>query len=68
MKQKIEHIQNEINSFEILNAETLEQFRLQFLSKKGSITELFEEFKNVLPFKRALEKGLIELKKFMIKQ
>ncbi len=47
MLDKVTLISEEVNSFEITNKELLEEFRLQFLSKKGKISLLFEDFKNV---------------------
>lgn len=47
MIQKINTIQEEITSISIANSEELELFRLKYLSKRGSISVLFEDFKNV---------------------
>jgi len=52
MQEKIKEIQKEIESFVAKNAEELESFRIKYLSKKGRLTELFEEFKNVIPEER----------------
>lgn len=47
MKERIIYLFSEINSFHI-NLETeLENYRLKYLSKKGIINDLFDEFKNV---------------------
>lgn len=63
MKKRIETLTTEVNSYEIRNNELLEQFRLQFLSKKGKITELFEEFKLLTgDIKREVGKDLNLLK------
>lgn len=43
----IDKIRSEIESFQVDNAETLEQFRLRFLSKKSEIQSLFGEIKNI---------------------
>jgi phenylalanyl-tRNA synthetase alpha chain len=51
------HIQ-QIDLFSITNLEDLEKFRLQYLSKKGIIAELFVEFKSV-PVEIKKETGLI---------
>jgi phenylalanyl-tRNA synthetase, alpha subunit len=48
----IEEIRKEIEAFQIENAETLEQFRLQFLTKKSEIQALFAELKNMQPEER----------------
>lgn len=45
MKEKIVEIQYRMESYLIESQENLEQFRLDFLSKKGKIQDLFEEFK-----------------------
>jgi phenylalanyl-tRNA synthetase alpha chain len=47
MIQKINNLQEEITSIIIKSSEELEQFRLKYLSKKGSVSLLFEDFKNV---------------------
>lgn len=47
MKQILEQILDEIKLFEISNAQLLEQFRLNFLSKKGIISQQFDLFKQV---------------------
>jgi len=47
MLQNVLDTQKEVLDFEITNAETLEQFRLNFLSKKGKVSLLFEQFKLV---------------------
>ena len=45
--RSIEEIRAEIENFTIDNADSLEQFRLQFLSKKSEIQALFGEIKNL---------------------
>jgi len=52
MQEKIKEIQNEIERFSAKSAEELENFRIKYLSKKGLLSGLFEEFKNVLPEER----------------
>jgi phenylalanyl-tRNA synthetase alpha chain len=47
MKEKIEGLKQQLNDLKIESEEQLESFRLQFLSKKGLIQSLFEDFKNV---------------------
>jgi phenylalanyl-tRNA synthetase alpha chain len=47
MLQKIIVLQLEVTNFSVKNSEELEFFRLKFLSKKGIITTLFEDFRNV---------------------
>lgn len=50
--KSIEEIRRDIENFSIENAETLEQFRLQFLTKKSDIQALFGEIKNIAPEER----------------
>jgi phenylalanyl-tRNA synthetase alpha chain len=47
MLQKITALLAEVTSFSVNNPEELELFRLKYLSKKGLISDLFEDFKNV---------------------
>ena len=49
MLERIEELQKEIASVSADTNEELEGFRLKFLSKKGQISILFEEFRNVPP-------------------
>jgi phenylalanyl-tRNA synthetase alpha chain len=47
MKEKIDHLLAEVQSFTAENAEALEQFRIRFLGRKGQLQDLFEEFKTL---------------------
>jgi phenylalanyl-tRNA synthetase alpha chain len=47
MLQKITTLLNEITALTIHTSDELEQYRLKYLSKKGLISELFEDFRNV---------------------
>ena len=47
MLQKITDLLKEISAFSVKNPDELELFRLKFLSKKGQISEIFDEFRNV---------------------
>ena len=47
MLQKITDLSKEITTLSINSPEDLESFRLKFLSKKGLISLLFEDFRNV---------------------
>jgi len=47
LKEKIASIHQEIKNFKASNIEELEQFRLRFLSKKGIITDLFSDFRDI---------------------
>lgn len=49
MKTKINQLLQEVDAFVIDSKESLEQFRLHFLSKKGVIPALFNDFKQVAP-------------------
>ncbi len=49
MLQKITELLGEVSSFSVNNSEELELFRLKYLSKKGLLSDLFEDFKNVPP-------------------
>ena len=49
MIDKIKELRQELENFKIETSENLEAFRLKYLSKKGSISQLFIDFKNVLP-------------------
>jgi len=63
MLGKIKTLLLEIESFPVHNITDLESFRLKFLSKKGIISELFEEFRNVPPAdKKEIGQGLNNLK------
>ncbi len=45
--EKIETLKNESKEFIIDNIEKVEEFRLKFLSKKGGLNDVFEQFKTV---------------------
>ena len=47
MLEKIEKLTEEIKSLEAANAEALEVLRIKYLSKKGEIPSLFNDFRNV---------------------
>ncbi len=47
MLQRINELSNEISALSVKSAEELETFRLKYLSKKGLISELFEDFRSV---------------------
>ena len=69
MKNKINLYLTEIQSFQPKNKDDVEQFRLKYLSKKGLIPALFEDFKLVSSEeKRELGKVLNELKKYAEEQ
>ena len=67
MKERIAELKREIDNFQITGADLLEQFRIAFLSKKGSVSVLFEGFRNVDPEeKRETGRLLNDLKQFAI--
>jgi phenylalanyl-tRNA synthetase alpha chain len=47
MTEKLEKLSTEVDSYSIHDQATLEAFRLRFLSKKGEISALFDEFKTL---------------------
>jgi phenylalanyl-tRNA synthetase alpha chain len=49
MLQRIEELLSEISQISFTTNEELESFRLKYLSKKGLISDLFENFRNVSP-------------------
>ncbi len=64
METKIKKIESEVRTFAITSKESLEHYRLQFISKKGSITQLFDELKALPPEeKKTFGKVLNDLKK-----
>jgi len=47
MKKQLEELKTQIELFEIKQLDQVENFRLKFLSKKGTLNQLFDEFKTV---------------------
>ena len=63
MLEKIDRLLTEISSFSAKTNEELELFRIKFLSKKGIISDLFVEFRNIsASSKREVGRKLNELK------
>ncbi len=63
MKDRIETLMSEVENFEAATAEQAEQFRLKYMSRKGQISVLFDEFKTVSPeMKREVGQLLNKLK------
>ena len=63
MKEKVEQILNEVKGFQADSKESLENFRITYLSKKGVIPALFADFKNVAPeLRKEMGMKLNELK------
>jgi phenylalanyl-tRNA synthetase alpha chain len=47
MENKIHHLLQEVSVFTAKTKQDLESFRLKFISKKGALSELFEELKQI---------------------
>lgn len=63
MQDKIKQLLSEVEAFKADSKEQLENFRLKLLSRKGAISELFEEFKTVQPeLKKEFGQRLNELR------
>lgn len=65
MLEKVKEILKEAEDFKIENKEELENFRMQFIAKKGKVAGLFGEFKNVpKEEKKAFGQEINALKQF----
>ena len=63
MLESVQNLRNQIESFSLAGKEEAEQFRLQFLSKKGAIQDLFKDFRLVpADQKKAFGAALNDLK------
>ena len=63
MKQRIEELLQEIQELKAQKLQDIEEYRIRLLGKKGAITKLFEDFREVLPEqKRELGQKLNTLK------
>ena len=63
MKEKIKSIQQEVDAFTAETKERLEEYRIKWLSKKGEISVLFDEFRTVPPeMKKELGQVLNQLR------
>jgi phenylalanyl-tRNA synthetase alpha chain len=63
MKEKIEKLLLEIEGLKVKKEQEIEEIRVRLLGKKGTVTQLFDEFRNVLPEqKRELGQVLNKLK------
>jgi phenylalanyl-tRNA synthetase alpha chain len=63
MKNKIDELLNEVNNLAAKNLDELENLRIKYLSKKGEISNLFNDFRNVAnEEKREVGQLLNELK------
>ena len=63
MEDRIKRLLEEVSSFKADGKEAVENFRLKYISRKGSISELFEELKKIsVEEKKKIGKILNELK------
>lgn len=63
MEERIQKLLAEVHAFNAQTKDALESFRMKFISRKGAVTELFEELKKVsVEEKKRLGKVLNELK------
>jgi len=63
MSERIVQLLQEIEDLKARREQEIEEFRVKYLGKKGEVTKLFEEFRNVLPEqKKEFGKKLNELK------
>ncbi|MCR5018937.1 MAG: phenylalanine--tRNA ligase subunit alpha [Bacteroidales bacterium] len=64
MKQAIEQVYRELEELKCKSLKEVEEARIRFLGKKGSVTALMEQFRSVAPeLKREFGQKLNELKK-----
>ena len=67
MKDTIEKLKKEIESIQLDSTEQLDHFKLEYLSKKGKISQLFSEFKNIPnEEKKAIGQEINNLKNFAL--
>jgi len=52
MNEQLKHIKSEIDAFLTDSAEELDKFRLKYLGKKGILTCMFDDIRNVAPEER----------------
>ena len=67
MLEKIKALQEEIEKIVVSGKEEVEELRLKYISKKGTISQLFEDFKNVSPEqKKEVGQAINTLKNFAL--
>jgi len=67
MLDKIKALQEELEKIVVSGKEEVEELRLKYISKKGSISQLFEDFKNVSPEqKKEVGQAINTLKNFAL--
>ncbi len=65
MLNKIKSLREEVSSLQATNAEEVEQLRIKYLSKKGAVSLLMNDFRNVpAEDKRAVGQAINELKDY----
>ena len=63
MLDKIQQLKDEIQNLHVSSAAEVEDLRIKYLSKKGAISQLMNDFRTVAPeLKRELGQKLNELK------
>ncbi|HVA99490.1 MAG TPA: phenylalanine--tRNA ligase subunit alpha [Bacteroidia bacterium] len=69
MEEKIKIITNETTTFQPKTLQEVEEFRIRLLGKKGSLTLLFEDFRNVDPtLRKEIGKNLNVLKELVLQK
>jgi phenylalanyl-tRNA synthetase alpha chain len=69
MLEKIKALQDEIRNSVATTIEEVEELRIKFISKKGSISQLFDDFKNVpAEQKKEVGKAINDLKDFALEK
>ena len=67
MLEKIKALQEDIERVVASTKEEVEELRVKFISKKGSISQLFDDFKNVSPEqKKEIGQAINTLKNFAV--
>ena len=69
MLNRIQSLVEEVNALKAQTVEEAEALRIKYLSKKGAISALFDEFKQVAPeLKREVGQKLNQLKNNMLQK
>ncbi|HBL75040.1 MAG: phenylalanine--tRNA ligase subunit alpha [Bacteroidetes bacterium GWF2_42_66] len=67
MIEKIKALKTEIENITVSAKEEVEELRIKYISKKGQVSQLFEEFKNVSPEqKKEIGAAINDLKNFAL--
>lgn len=63
LSERVKEIYQEIEQFEVVTKEQLEQYRQRFVGRKGAVEALFEGLKEIVKEeRRAVGQGLMHLK------